>query len=116
MSSGNRALFALMYPKKKTAARRDGRPAGCVALSYCSGCLGLCGIWSGGCGCAATGVTVAASVLLAANSEGLYFGALTYPCTRFFSTRFTTTCTGCESFSVWIQIGSHQFSFFLLCF
>src|SRR5882762_208560 len=104
-----------MYPKKKTAGSRDGRPAGRVGLSpYCSGCLGLCGIWSGGCGCAVTGVTVAAPVLLAANSEALYFGALTYPCTRFFSTRFTTTCTGCESFSVWIQIGSYKFTFFLV--
>src|SRR5712664_4226459 len=101
--------------QKKTAGRCDRRPAGsAVSFFYYSGCLGFCGFWSGGCGCAATGVTAAALVSLTANSDGLYFGALTYPCTRFFSTRFTTTCTGCESFSVWIQIGSYKFTFFLV--
>jgi len=75
-----KSTLHLDVSQKQTAGRRDGRPAGCVAFSlYCSGCLGLCGTWSGGCGCAATGVTVAAPVLLAANSEGLYFGALMYP-------------------------------------
>src|SRR5258708_32040948 len=54
------------------------------------------------------------ALLLTANSEGLYFGALTYPCTKFFSTRFTTTCTGCDPFSVWIQIGSYRFPFFFV--
>src|SRR5260370_39247509 len=101
--------------QKKTAGRCDRRPArSAVSFFYYSCCLGFCGFWSGGCGCAATGVTVAALVLLAANSEDLYFGALTYPCTRSLSTRFPTTCTGCESFSVWIQIGSYKVSFFFV--
>src|SRR5260370_27776976 len=101
MSPRNEALSTPMVAQKKTAGRCDRRPAGyAVIFFYYSGCLGFCGFGSGGCWCAATGVTVAAFVLLAANSEGLYFGALTYPCTRSLSTRFTTTCTGCESFSV----------------
>src|SRR5260370_36622541 len=54
------------------------------------------------------------ALLLTANSEGLYFGALTYPCTKFFSTRFTTTCTGCDPFSVWIQIGSYRVTLFFV--
>ena len=65
----------ILASKKMQGATMDALPETLVSLLFYCGCLGLCGFWSGCCGCAATGVTVAAPA--AANSDGLYFGALT---------------------------------------
>jgi len=82
-------------------------------LYYCGGGE-VCALEFGTCAGAFAGAGVAFEELVAAaSSDGLYFGALTYPCTRSLPMRFTTTCVGCESFSVWIQIGSYRFTFFL---
>src|SRR5246127_203321 len=81
-------------------------------LYYC-GCDEVCALVFGACAGAFAGAGVAFEELVAAaSSDGLYFGALTYPCTRSLPMRFTTTCIGCESLSVWIQIGSYLFFFF----
>src|SRR6266700_140413 len=123
--------------EKKTAGRLSNALPGNVTRSFyssgCGGCgIGGCGVCGCGvcdCGCSGcccgfggfvsvdgvfteTGVTLAEPD--AASSAGLYFGALTYPCTKFLSTLFTTTCTGCPSFSMWIKIGSYTLTRFLL--
>jgi hypothetical protein len=59
-----------------------------------------------------TGVTLAPFAV--ANSDALYLDVLMYPCTRFFSIRFTTTMAACAPLSVWIQMGSYRFTCFLL--
>jgi len=81
------------------------------ALSFYCGCCGFCVLFESGL-LPETGVTLAPFAV--ANSDALYLGVLMYPCTRFFSIRFTTTMAGCAPLSVWIQMGSYRFTCFLL--